>query len=380
MNSVTYTVLDTVSDTAPVYDRIGIGYSTVRRPDPRWAAAIRASLGGARTVLNLGAGSGAYEPDGVRLIAIEPSREMRAQRGAGSAPCIAGQVESLPFDDQSFDVVMAVLTVHHWADLDTGIRELLRVAHRFAVVSYDMDVQADYWFTRDYVPEIAEAERSRVPSLERVTTTSRPLRGHRTARVARLHGRFHDRLLAAAGGLPGAGRPQVLLSFRADRSGSRRARRGTAARRPRLRCMAPSLCGSAGTGPHRRWVPAVDRQLAVRRGWSGGCTVSRSAPQHPWTIAGWDYDRLVDVVGRHGTPVQVLDAERLDRAVRELLAALGALIRPARVHYSVKTNYLPYLCRRLAGQGMGADVVSGYEMDAALAADSRRRPSCSTAR
>ncbi|MFH9670819.1 diaminopimelate decarboxylase family protein [Streptomyces sp. NPDC017405] len=90
--------------------------------------------------------------------------------------------------------------------------------------------------------------------------------------------------------------------------------------------------------------------------------------QDPRTAADWDYDRLVDIAGRHGTPVQVLDAGRLDRAARELLAALDSLSRPTRVYYSVKTNYLPYLCRRLAGHGMGADVVSGYELAAALAA------------
>ncbi|MFI0186664.1 class I SAM-dependent methyltransferase [Streptomyces sp. NPDC017082] len=175
---MTHTVLDSLpaadSGTAAVYDRIGVGYSAVRRPDPRWAALIRESLGDARTVLNLGAGSGAYEPEGLQVIAVEPSLEMRAQRAAGSAPCLAGRAEDLPFDDRTFDAAMAVLTVHHWSDLEAGIAELLRVADRFAVVTYDMDVQADYWFTRDYVPEIADAERSRVPSLERITTLLGP--------------------------------------------------------------------------------------------------------------------------------------------------------------------------------------------------------------
>ncbi|MFF8846685.1 class I SAM-dependent methyltransferase [Streptomyces sp. NPDC015127] len=155
--------------TAPVYDHIGVGYSSVRRPDPRWARQIRESLGDPRTVLNVGAGAGAYEPADVQLVAVEPSLRMRAQRPPGSSPCVIGSAESLPFDDQAFDAVMAVLTVHHWSDLEAGIGELLRVASRFAVVTYDMDVQADFWFTRDYVPEIAEAERSRVPSLDRLT-------------------------------------------------------------------------------------------------------------------------------------------------------------------------------------------------------------------
>ncbi|MER7667490.1 class I SAM-dependent methyltransferase [Kitasatospora sp. NPDC096128] len=154
---------------APVYDRIGVGYSAVRRPDPRWAQAVRAALGDARSVLNVGAGSGAYEPTDLTVVAVEPSLEMRAQRPADAAPCVVGRAESLPFDDQAFDAVQAVLTVHHWTDLAGGVAELLRVASRFAVVTYDMDVQAGFWFTRDYVPEIAEAERSRVPSLHRIT-------------------------------------------------------------------------------------------------------------------------------------------------------------------------------------------------------------------
>ncbi|MCS0639847.1 class I SAM-dependent methyltransferase [Streptomyces sp. LP05-1] len=153
----------------PVYDRIGVGYSAVRRPDPRWARLIRAALGDARTVLNVGAGSGAYEPTDLPVVAVEPSAEMRAQRRPEAAPCVNGRAEQLPFDDRSFDAVQAVLTVHHWTDLAAGVSELLRVADRFAVVTYDMDVQADFWFTRDYVPEIAEAERSRVPSLTRLT-------------------------------------------------------------------------------------------------------------------------------------------------------------------------------------------------------------------
>ncbi|MFJ8623614.1 class I SAM-dependent methyltransferase [Kitasatospora sp. NPDC093550] len=154
---------------AAVYDRIGIGYSAVRRPDPEWAAIIRESLGDARTVINVGAGSGAYEPTDLSVVAVEPSAEMRAQRPAGAAPCLAGRAESLPFDDGTFDAALAVLTVHHWTDLEAGIAELRRVASRFTVLTYDMDVQGEYWFTRDYVPEIATAERSRVPSVQRLT-------------------------------------------------------------------------------------------------------------------------------------------------------------------------------------------------------------------
>ncbi|MFF4319127.1 class I SAM-dependent methyltransferase [Streptomyces sp. NPDC001568] len=161
-------VLNSPATGAPVYDSIGVGYSSVRRPDPRWAGQVQAALGDARTVLNLGAGTGAYEPAGRLVVAVEPSLEMRVQRGPGAAPCVIGSAERLPFDDQSFDAVMAVLTVHHWSDLEAGIAELQRTAARFAIVTYDMDVQKEFWFTRDYVPEIAEAECSRVPSMARL--------------------------------------------------------------------------------------------------------------------------------------------------------------------------------------------------------------------
>ncbi|WP_267241858.1 class I SAM-dependent methyltransferase [Streptomyces sp. PR69] len=160
--------------TAAVYDRIGIGYSSVRRPDPRWARLIREALGDARTVLNVGAGAGSYEPADVRLVAVEPSQEMRAQRPADAAPCVAAGAERLPFDDQSFDAAMAVLTVHHWSDLAAGVAELQRVARRFVIVTYDMDVQADFWLTREYIPQIADAERSRVPSMRRLTSLLGP--------------------------------------------------------------------------------------------------------------------------------------------------------------------------------------------------------------
>jgi SAM-dependent methyltransferase len=159
--------LDTRGSTV-LYDRIGVGYSAVRRPDPRWCRTIRAALAGARTVLNVGAGTGAYEPADLPVVAVEPSAEMRAQRVPSAAPCLAARAEDLPFADRSFDVALAVLTVHHWSDLRAGLAELRRVARRFVVVTYDMDVQGEFWLTRDYIPQIREAERGRVPSVRRL--------------------------------------------------------------------------------------------------------------------------------------------------------------------------------------------------------------------
>ena len=109
-----------------------------------------------------------YEPHDLAVVAVEPSAAMRAQRPVGAAPCVVGTAERLPFDDGSFDVAMAVLTVHHWPDLRAGLGELLRVADRFVVVTYDMEVQSQFWLTRDYIPEIEASERARVPAIDRL--------------------------------------------------------------------------------------------------------------------------------------------------------------------------------------------------------------------
>lgn len=136
------------------YDRLGRGYSRVRRPDPRIAAQIDAALGEARTVLNVGAGTGSYEPDGRTITAVEPSVEMIGQRPPGSAPVIQASAEDLPFADQSFDASLAVLTVHHWADLGAGLAEMRRVSRkRIVIVTFDPEALTELWINRDYFPE-----------------------------------------------------------------------------------------------------------------------------------------------------------------------------------------------------------------------------------
>jgi SAM-dependent methyltransferase len=142
------------------YDRIGVGYGEVRRPDPRIAARIEEALGDARSVLNVGAGTGSYEPGGREVTAVEPSAEMIAQRPAGSAPVVQASAEELPFEDGSFDAAMAVLTVHHWADAGAGLREMRRVARqRVLVVAFDPSALVDLWITRDYFPEMLRLKR-----------------------------------------------------------------------------------------------------------------------------------------------------------------------------------------------------------------------------
>jgi SAM-dependent methyltransferase len=135
------------------YDELGVGYAKVRQPDPRIAARIDSELGDARTVVNVGAGSGSYEPAAREVTAVEPSEVMIAQRPPGSASVVQASAESLPFEDGSFDAAMAVLTVHHWSDLDAGLGELRRVTRdRILVVTFDPASLADLWIVRDYFP------------------------------------------------------------------------------------------------------------------------------------------------------------------------------------------------------------------------------------
>ncbi len=138
-----------------LYDRIGQTYSGVRRTEPRIANRIWAALGDACTVLNVGAGTGSYEPADRDVMAVEPSAVMRAQRPADAAPCIAASAESLPFADQSFDAAMAVLSDHHWADPIAGLREIQRVAKRVVVFQWDNQLLSRFWLVRDYLPEFA---------------------------------------------------------------------------------------------------------------------------------------------------------------------------------------------------------------------------------
>src|ERR1700733_2905861 len=120
-----------------LYDTIGATYTVTRRTEPRIAAQVWAALGDARSVLNVGAGTGSYEPPDRDVTAVEPSALMRAQRPAAAAPCVAAAAESLPFEDQSFDAAMAFASVHPWQDPIGGLREMRRVARRVVVFTYD---------------------------------------------------------------------------------------------------------------------------------------------------------------------------------------------------------------------------------------------------
>lgn len=148
------------------YDAIGRAYGDHRHPDPRLAAAIRAALGDARSVINVGAGPGSYEPPDLEVLAVEPSAVMIAQRPEGAAPVVQAHAERLPVGDDSFDAAMAVLTIQHWTDLDRGLAELGRAARRrIVIVTLDIDVFGEFWLVREYVPDMRATHAAVFPSI-----------------------------------------------------------------------------------------------------------------------------------------------------------------------------------------------------------------------
>jgi len=158
-----------------LYDRIGSGYAGYRRPDPRIAAAIGRALGTAETVVNVGAGTGSYEPVDRRVTAVEPSQTMLAQRRSGAAPAVRARASALPFADASFYAALAILTIHHWDERARSFAELARVAReRVVILTWDPDAWA-FWLTDDYFPEIAALDRERTPTLSELERAFGPL-------------------------------------------------------------------------------------------------------------------------------------------------------------------------------------------------------------
>ena len=164
------------------YHVIGAEYAVTRREDPRIAALIHAALGEARTVLNVGAGAGSYEPRDRYVIAVEPSEVMIAQRDPSLPPAIRSRAYPLPLADGSVDAAMAVLTIHHWdEDQERGLREMRRVARGPVVIlTFDPEVSARMWLMADYLPEVAELDRRTLPGPE---TLARWLGGEVDVRV-----------------------------------------------------------------------------------------------------------------------------------------------------------------------------------------------------
>lgn len=151
-----------------LYDEIGRTYSSTRRPDPRIAAVINGALADARTVVNVGAGTGSYEPNDRRVVALEPSWRMIWQRRGVTVPVVRGIAEALPFTDRAFDVALAVLTLHHWTDWRYGLDEMRRVASRLVLLTIEPEDGARFWLTQAYWPEIVQADQARCPSVAEI--------------------------------------------------------------------------------------------------------------------------------------------------------------------------------------------------------------------
>jgi SAM-dependent methyltransferase len=156
----------------PRYDSIGRGYSGTRREEPRFFKLISNALGAARSVVNVGAGAGSYEPRDRYVLAIEPSDVMVAQRAGDLGPAIRAEAHRLPLGDRSADAVMSVLSVHHWDQhQEEGVRELRRIANGPVVIlTCDPEVSSRMWLMKDYLPEVAELDRQSFPSMERLAT------------------------------------------------------------------------------------------------------------------------------------------------------------------------------------------------------------------
>jgi len=149
------------------YDEIGRTYTATRQEDPRIAAQLHAALGDARTVVNVGAGTGSYEPRDRWVLAVEPSATMIVQRPPDAAPVVQASAEDLPLADATVDAALATLTVHHWDDWRAGVAELLRVTRRRVVIwTFDPAALESLWVARDYLPETMAVERGRTCSIE----------------------------------------------------------------------------------------------------------------------------------------------------------------------------------------------------------------------
>ena len=150
------------------YGRIGTGYARIRQPDPRIASQFHAALGDARTVLNVGAGAGSYEPTDREVTAVEPSASMRAQRPSYLSEAVDATAETLPFEADSFDAAMASVTIHQWPNFEAGLHGMRRVTTGPVVIlTFDPTPPVTWWID-DYVPELLAVEARRMPAIDRV--------------------------------------------------------------------------------------------------------------------------------------------------------------------------------------------------------------------
>ncbi|NOX39172.1 MAG: class I SAM-dependent methyltransferase [Alphaproteobacteria bacterium] len=157
-----------------LYDTIGLNYASGRRTDPRIAKEIHAHLGRAKTVLNVGAGSGSYEPTHLKITAVEPSLELIRQRPASDVIVVQAHAEDLPFQGNTFDVALAILIVHHWSNAQKGLSEMRRVT-RGKIIIFTFDPLAtDFWLS-DYLPELGTLDQKQMLSIADFETVLGPV-------------------------------------------------------------------------------------------------------------------------------------------------------------------------------------------------------------
>ncbi|MDE3197628.1 MAG: class I SAM-dependent methyltransferase [Acidobacteriota bacterium] len=155
------------------YDTIGVGYSAGRQEDPRFAEAIHRAIGDSESVVNVGAGSGSYEPRDRRVVAVEPSLTMIRQRSKSSAPVVQARADHLPFRDCAFDCALAILTIHHWSPVRESLAELRRVARKTVILTWDQEVWQRFWLF-DYCPDLRRQDRVRAVSLSTIAEVLGP--------------------------------------------------------------------------------------------------------------------------------------------------------------------------------------------------------------
>lgn len=153
-------ILQSTENNKPLYDSIGSGYALTRREDPRLYNRILAELCDSQSVVNIGAGTGSYEPRNLNVLAVEPSEIMVSQRPPGAGPAIRAMAHQLPLHDKSFDAAMTVISIHHWhPHLRKGIEEMCRVARKHVIiVTYDTRISNKMWLLADYLKETAELD------------------------------------------------------------------------------------------------------------------------------------------------------------------------------------------------------------------------------
>jgi len=226
-----------------LYDNIGRAYSSRRQRDPSIGTAIEDVLAGCKTILNVGAGTGSYEPQSQVVIAVEPSRTMIAQRPVGAAPVVQAYAEALPFQTGSFDAVLGILTVHHWKDQAQGLAECSRAARsRVVFLTNDFDVCEIFWLF-DYVPELLRVDRRIFPPITRFEDAFGVGRNDSRPRSCGLSRRITRRLLETTACLFGPNRSNQHLNVFQNRQYRRGAR--SPAARYRLRCVSEAIRPSA---------------------------------------------------------------------------------------------------------------------------------------